>query len=84
MILRETAALKHVNIILITGGRGGNGGGAVKIIAERSIKITGVISVAGENGQGDIPVGSGYAHDVLLLLSFKMHKPYQKGNTAFV
>ncbi|XP_060598946.1 uncharacterized protein LOC132752620 [Ruditapes philippinarum] len=41
------------------GGRGGNGGGAVKIIAERSIKITGVISVAGENGQGDIPVGSG-------------------------
>ncbi|KAL4228624.1 Multiple epidermal growth factor-like domains protein 10 [Mactra antiquata] len=41
------------------GGQGGNGGGAIKILAERSITISGVISVAGESGEGDIPTGAG-------------------------
>ncbi|KAH3704407.1 hypothetical protein DPMN_079463, partial [Dreissena polymorpha] len=41
------------------GGRGGNGGGMVRIYAERSIIVTGVISVAGAAGNGDTPKGVG-------------------------
>ena len=37
-----------------SGGRGGNGGGAIKIFAETSITVTGALSVNGESGQGDI------------------------------
>ncbi|KAL3836098.1 hypothetical protein ACJMK2_021551, partial [Sinanodonta woodiana] len=41
------------------GGRGGNGGGAIRLVAMRSVIITGVISVAGANGQGDVLPGPG-------------------------
>ncbi|XP_052803725.1 uncharacterized protein LOC128233895 isoform X2 [Mya arenaria] len=41
------------------GGRGGNGGGVVRIYGERSIIVTGVVSVAGEAGQGDVSQGTG-------------------------
>ncbi|KAL3836111.1 hypothetical protein ACJMK2_021563 [Sinanodonta woodiana] len=41
------------------GGRGGNGGGAIRLVASKSVVITGLISVAGENGEGDEMPGPG-------------------------
>ena len=38
----------------LTGGRGGNGGGAIKLTAEISITVNGRIQMDGEMGQGDI------------------------------
>ncbi|KAK6181661.1 hypothetical protein SNE40_009472 [Patella caerulea] len=35
------------------GGRGGNGGGIIGLYASRNVKITGIVSVNGEDGQGD-------------------------------
>ena len=41
----------------VAGGDGGSGGGVVRISAQRSITVNGVISVAGGVGQGDTPSG---------------------------
>ncbi|KAL3836103.1 hypothetical protein ACJMK2_021556 [Sinanodonta woodiana] len=41
------------------GGRGGNGGGAIRLVASKSVIITGLISVEGENGEGDEMPGPG-------------------------
>ncbi|KAK7495683.1 hypothetical protein BaRGS_00013130, partial [Batillaria attramentaria] len=41
------------------GGRGGNGGGAVGLFARSIVQIQGHVSVAGQNGQGDIRLSPG-------------------------
>ena len=38
----------------MTGGRGGNGGGAIKLTAVTSITVNGGIFVDGEAGEGDL------------------------------
>ncbi|XP_063423309.1 uncharacterized protein LOC134707479 isoform X1 [Mytilus trossulus] len=41
-----------------SGGRGGNGGGSISLKSLRSVVVTGLITVSGEDGQGDnIPTG---------------------------
>ena len=39
---------------ILTGGWGGNGGGAIKLTAEISITVNGRIQMDGNMGQGDI------------------------------
>ena len=41
-------------VVFLTGGRGGNGGGAIKLTAEISITVNGQIQMDGDMGQGDI------------------------------
>lgn len=44
----------------LTGGRGGNGGGIIGLYARGIALIHGYVSVAGENGQGDVGLSTGY------------------------
>ena len=37
----------------VAGGAGGNGGGAIGLYARGTLQITGHVSVAGQDGQGD-------------------------------
>ena len=61
--------------LLFTGGRGGNGGGSISLKSLRSVVVTGLITVSGEDGQGDnIPTGGQY---VLNYCGFIYFRGYQ-------
>lgn len=40
-------------MVKLTGGRGGSGGGIIGLYARGNVRVSGHVSVAGEDGQGD-------------------------------